>query len=69
MGLARLGVLLGNAKAILLVEGKDKFDEFFVRDGGAEFAVEEVASDLGQRSVVNVIDGVMSKSVFFTRTA
>ena len=61
LGFASLSVFFGDAKAIFLVQGEDKIHKLFIGDAGAKFAVEQIPGSLGQRSVVDIINGMMER--------
>ena len=58
---AGFDVVLRDAEAVFLVEGEDEFDELFVADPGAEFAVEQVACGLGEGRFVDGVNGLMER--------
>lgn len=55
------------------MQRKNEFDEFFIRDTGAEFAIDHVAGSFGQRLVIDGINGGMERfdveETVFTRAA
>ena len=59
--LAGFDVILRDAEAVFLVERENQRDKLFIADTGAEFAIEQVASSLGQRRLVNFVNGLMER--------
>ena len=49
------------AQPIFLVQSEHEFGEFLIRTTGAEFTIQKVSRGLGERLVIDGIDGLMKR--------